>query len=88
MLLNLLKVLLLMLGAALIVGGSLTGLCGVMANQGEIVLMGLVPAAFGVWMFIAIARTYKRPPRPDPAPTSGESGEEQPPVQPLPPERP
>ncbi|WP_310494741.1 hypothetical protein [Dechloromonas sp.] len=88
MLLNLLKVLLLMLGAALIVGGSLTGLCGVMANTGEIVMMGLVPAAFGVWMFVAIARTYKRPPRPDPAPTSVESGEEPPPANPQPPEQP
>lgn len=88
MLLNFLKVLLLMLGAALIIGGSLTGLCGVLANQGDIVLKGLVPAALGVWLFIAIARTYKRPPRPDPAPTSGASGEEQPPASPLPPEQP
>lgn len=87
MLLNLLKVLLLMLGAAMIVGGSLTGLCGVMANQGEIIMMGLVPAAFGVWMFITIARTYKRPPRPDSAPTSVESAEA-PPASPLPPEQP
>lgn len=87
MLLNLLKVLLLMLGAALIIGGSLTGLCGVLANQGDIVLMGLVPAALGVWLFIAIARTYKRPAKPDPAPTSAESAEA-PPASPLPPEQP
>ncbi|MBU1364171.1 MAG: hypothetical protein KKE51_10155 [Gammaproteobacteria bacterium] len=85
MLVNLLKVLLLMLGAALIVGGSLTGLCGVLAKQGDIVLMGVLPAVFGVWMFIAIARTYKRPAKPDPAPTSAESAEA-PPANPLPPE--
>lgn len=84
MLLNLLKVLLLMLGAALIVGGSLTGLCGVMANQGEIIMMGLVPAALGVWMFITIARSFRKKGQQ----TSTESGEEQPPASPLPPEQP
>jgi hypothetical protein len=85
--LNLLKVLLLMLGAVLIVGGSLTGLCGVIVKENELVMMGLLPAALGLWMFIAIARTYKRPPRPDSAPTSGESAEE-PPANQLPPEHP
>lgn len=67
MLLNVLKILLLMLGAALIIGGSLTGLCGVIASQGEIFLMGIVPAAIGLVLFIAVARTYKKRAQPDPA---------------------
>lgn len=58
--LNLLKVLLLMLGAVLIVGGSLAGLCGVLVKENELVMMGLLPAALGLWMFIAIFRSFRK----------------------------
>jgi hypothetical protein len=82
--LNFLKVLLLMLGAALIIGGSLTGLCGVIVKEGELAMLGFVPAALGLWMFIAISRSFRKKGQQ----TSIESGEEQPPANPLPPEQP
>jgi hypothetical protein len=84
MLLNLLKVLLLMLGAAMIVGGSLTGLCGVIVKEGELAMMGFVPAALGLWMFIAISRSFRKKDQQ----TSTESGEEQPPATQQSPEQP
>jgi len=84
MLFNLLKVLLLMLGAAMIVGGSLTGLCGVIVKEGELAMMGLVPAALGLWMFIAISRSFRKKDQQ----TSTRTGEEQPPTKSLPSELP
>lgn len=60
MLFDLLKVLLLLVGAGMIIGGSLTGLCGVIAGEGGLFILGLLFFAVGLVMFIAINNSFKR----------------------------
>lgn len=60
MLFDLLKVLLLLVGAGMIIGGSLTGLCGVIAGEGGLFILGFLLLAVGLAMFIAINNSFKR----------------------------
>lgn len=60
MLFDLLKILLLLVGAGMIMGGTLTGLCGVIAGEGGLFVLGFVVLAVGVAMFIAINNSFKK----------------------------
>lgn len=53
------KVLVLLLGAGLIIGGSLAGLCGVIVFDGEIFLLGIVAAVAGATLFVPINRGFR-----------------------------
>ncbi len=72
----LLKIALLMLGAAMLLGGGLVGLCGVIEGSGEVFLMGFLPGMVGLMLFIWIVGSLKSRPKDEgAAPTDPGRGE-------------
>ena len=55
----LLKLAMLMLGAAMLIGGGLVGLCGVIEGRGEVFVMGFLPGMLGLALFIWIVGSLK-----------------------------
>lgn len=54
------KVFVLLLGVAMIAGGGLLGLCGVMGSDARSMLGGLVLAIVGAALFVPINRAFLR----------------------------
>jgi hypothetical protein len=52
------KVFLLLVGAALIIGGGAVGLCGAIVFDGEKLLWGLVATVVGAALFVYINRSF------------------------------
>jgi len=71
------KLALLMLGAAMLIGGGLVGLCGVIEGSGEVFMMGFLPGMLGLMLFIGIVGSLKTR-RKDEAPAPTDSGDREP----------
>ncbi len=54
------KIVLLLFGAALLLGGGLAGLCGVIEGSGELFLAGFVPGMLGLMLFIWVVGSLKK----------------------------